>query len=142
MRPFLRRHLERVLEIEEACFASDAYSREFFLELYGECGGLFYVARRARRIAGYCVCCATGMAAEVVSIAVAPEHQAYGVGRALLRHLLTRLRKRRIRTVALMVRVSNREAIRLYRSLGFRAAGRIPRYYEDRSDGLLMRKRL
>jgi [ribosomal protein S18]-alanine N-acetyltransferase len=142
VRPFLRRHLERVLEIEEACFASDAYSREFFLDLYHECGGLFFVARRARRIAGYCVGCATGMAAELVSIAVAPEHQACGVGRALLRHLLIRLRRKHVRTLTLMVRVSNQEAISLYHSLGFRAVGRIPRYYEDRSDGLLMRKRL
>lgn len=142
IRPFLRRHLERVLEIERVCFSSDAYSREFFLDLYQESAGLFFVAWRSRRIAGYCVCCANGVAAELVSIAVAPEHRASGVGRALLRHMLTRLRRRRVRTLALMVRVSNDEAIRLYQRLGFTSVRRIPRYYEDCSEGLLMRKRL
>jgi ribosomal-protein-alanine N-acetyltransferase len=142
VRPFLRQQLERVLEIERACFLSKAYPRELFLDLYRESEGLFFVARRAGRIAGYCVCCAKDAAAELVSIAVAPEHRASGVGRALMRHLLTRLRRRRVRTLALTVRVSNHEAIRLYHHLGFRLVGRIPRYYEDRSDALLMRKRL
>ncbi len=126
IRPFLRRHLERVLEIERACFSSDAYPRELFLDLYRESAGLFFVARRARRIAGYCVCCANGIKAELVSIAVAPEHRASGVGRALLRHMLTRLRRRRVRTLSLMVRVSNHAAIRLYHRLGFRSMGESP----------------
>lgn len=142
IRPFRRRHLERVLQIERACFSTDAYPREFFLDLYRESAGLFFVARRARRIAGYCVCCANGIAAELVSIAVAPGHRASGVGRALLRHMLTRLRGRRVRTLSLMVRLSNDDAIRLYHRLGFRSIATIPRYYEDRSDGLLMRKQL
>jgi ribosomal-protein-alanine N-acetyltransferase len=142
IRPFLRRHLKRVLEIERACFRRDAYPRDLFLELHRECAGLFLIARRSRRIVGYSITCTSGLTSELVSIAVAPEHRAAGVGRALIRHTFTKLKRRRIRTLALTVRVANTNAIRLYRRLGFRSAGRIPRYYEDRSDGLLMRKRL
>jgi ribosomal-protein-alanine acetyltransferase len=142
VRPFLRRHLRRVLEIERACFHRYAYSRDLFLDLYIESAGLFFVARRSRRIAGYSLTCASGPAAELVSIAVAPEHRAAGVGKALLRHTFSKLRRKHVRKLDLTVRVANHTAIRLYRSLGFRVAGRIPRYYEDRSDALLMRKRL
>jgi [ribosomal protein S18]-alanine N-acetyltransferase len=142
IRPFLRRHLERVLEIERVCFDRDAYPRDLFLDLYRESAGLFFIARRSRRIVGYSLTCPSGLGAELVSIAVAPEHRAAGVGKALLRHTFSRLRPRRIRTLVLTVRPANLAALRLYRRLGFRAAGRIPRYYEDRSDGLLMRKQL
>jgi ribosomal-protein-alanine N-acetyltransferase len=142
IRPFLRRDLDRILEIEKACFARHAYPRDLFLELWKEAGGLFFVARRSRRIAGYCVSSAGGSEAEVISLAVAPEHRAVGVATALLERTLTSLRRRRIATVALTVRPTNADAIRLYRRLGFRPAGKIPRYYEDRSDALVMRKRL
>ncbi len=142
IRPFLRRHLERVLTIERACFETDAYPRDLFLELRENCAGLFFVARRAHRIVGYCVSAASGDTAEVISIAVTPGQRGSGVGGALLRHTIARLRRKRVRTVALTVRVNNADAIHLYRRLGFRTAGRIARYYEDRSDGLLMRKRL
>lgn len=142
IRRFLRRHLDRVLAIESACFAREAYPRELFDDLYRECGRYFFVARRARRIVGYSVTSTAGTQAEVVSIAVVPQHRAAGVGTALMRHTMTRLRRARVGTLVLMVRTSNSDAIRLYRRLGFRAAGRIPRYYEDGADGLLMRKRL
>jgi [ribosomal protein S18]-alanine N-acetyltransferase len=140
--PFLRRHLDRVLAIETACFAREAYPRELFCELYRECGSFFFVARRARRIVGYAVTSTAGAQAEVVSIAVVPKHRDAGVGTALMRHTIARLRRARVRTLALMVRPGNRKALRLYRRLGFRSAGRIARYYEDGADGLLMRKRL
>ena len=140
--PFLLRHLNRVLEIEEACFGEAAYPRELFLELYRECPGMFFVARRARRIVGYCIAGAKENTAELVSVAVAPAQQASGVGRMLIRYAIRRLKLRRIRTVTLMVRVDNRDAIRLYRRLGFSPIAKIPRYYEDRSVGLLMRKRV
>jgi ribosomal-protein-alanine N-acetyltransferase len=142
IRPYLPRHLKRVLEIEQACFLADAYPRELFEELYRESAGLFFVARRARRIVGYCVSTVEGTAAEIVSVAVLPEQRANGIGRALLMYTMRRLRGRRIRTAVLTVRLDNAGAIRLYRELHFRAAGRIARYYEDGSDGLLMRRRL
>jgi ribosomal-protein-alanine N-acetyltransferase len=139
---FSPRQLKRVLEIEKACFALDAYPRELFLELYEDCPGLFFVARRSRRIVGYCVASAEGTAAEIVSVAVLPAAQSKGIGGALLRHTMGRLRRRRIRTLMLTVRQDNPDAARLYRQLGFRAAGRIPKYYEDCSDALIMRCRL
>ena len=142
IRRFLRRHLERVLTIENACFAREAYPRALFLELHRECGRHFFVARKSRRIVGYAVASVGEGDAEIVSIAVLPEHRRAGVATALLRHILSRLRRARIGRLTLMVRPDNLAAIRFYRGLGFRSAGRVARYYEDRSDGLLMRMRL
>lgn len=142
IRPFLRRHLDRVLEIERGAFARHAYPRGLFLDLYRQCGPLFLVAKRARRIVGYAVTCSGGDTAEVVSIAVDQAYRNTGVATALMRDTIQRLKRARVRSLTLMVRVGNEAAIGLYRRLGFRPAGRIARYYEDRSDGLLMRRRL
>lgn len=142
IRPFLRRHLDRVLVIENACFPGEAYPRDLFLELHRDCPRTFFVARRSRRIVGYAIASVTEGEAEIVSVAVLPDHRRAGVATALLRHTFSHLRRARAPAVALMVRPDNPAAIRFYRRLGFRSAGRIARYYEDRSDGLLMRKRL
>ena len=142
IRRFLLRHLERVLTIENACFAREAYPRELFLELHRDCARHFFVALKSRRIVGYAVTSVGEGDAEIVSIAVLPEHRRARVATALLCHTISRLRRARVGRLTLMVRLDNLAAIRFYRGLGFRAAGRIKRYYEDRSDGLLMRKRL
>jgi len=142
IRPFLRRHLDRILVIEHASFPREPYPRELFLELLEECAGWFFVARRARRIVGYSVTAPAKKRAEIVSLAVLPKHRRSGIATALVRYTLARLRRAGVHSVGLTVRTDNLEAIRLYRRLGFRSFRRIARYYEDCSDGLEMRMRL
>lgn len=132
--------LKRILEIERASFAHEAYTREMFLELYRECGDLFLVARRQRRIVGYMVTCARGGRAEIVSIAVEPESRQLGVGKALMQHTLARLQERGVARLYLMVRPANTAGISFYRSFGFVGAGRVAHYYEDGGDGWRMKK--
>ncbi len=133
-------HLDRVLEIERACFGRLAYSRRLFMELHERCGPLFLVARRGSLLAGYAVACGDGGAAEIVSIAVDPRCRGRGVGRTLMGRLLELLAGAGIARVALMVRTDNSAAMRFYRRFGFRRARLVARYYEDGADGWLMRR--
>jgi [ribosomal protein S18]-alanine N-acetyltransferase len=135
---FRRRHLARILEIERACFAADAYSRGLFLELYRDCGGLFFVAKSARRIGAYMVTCAEAGSAEIVSLAVHPDYRRQGMARALIEHTLDKLRAGGTRRVELRVRPANAAALRLYRSCGFRRIGIDRGYYEDGGDAVRM----
>lgn len=137
--PFRRRQLDAILRIERASFAREAYSRAFFLELYRECGGLFFVAKRAGRIGAYMVTCVDHGVAEIVSVAVHPDHRRHGLARALIAHTFRALRARRIRRVELRVRVTNAAGLALYRSFGFRRAGLDLGYYEDGGDAVRMR---
>ncbi|TKI08626.1 ribosomal protein S18-alanine N-acetyltransferase [Martelella alba] len=57
--------------------------------------------------------------ATLFNIAVHPDFQRRGLGRALLEHLIGELEQRDILTLWLEVRQSNIAAIALYRSLGF-----------------------
>jgi [ribosomal protein S18]-alanine N-acetyltransferase len=135
---FNRRHLDRILQIEQASFGAGAWPRESFLDLESECGALFFVARLRRRIAGYSATCVRARRAEIVSLAVHPDYRRRGVAGALLRRTLRDLRAAGIPRVTLMVRTANTAGVELYRSFGFRLVRTVRRYYEDGGDGFLM----
>jgi ribosomal-protein-alanine N-acetyltransferase len=136
--PFRRRHLDRVLEIERASFGADAWPRKLFLEVQRDCGELFFVAKRARRVAGYMVTCVEGSDAEIVSLAVHPDFRRQGLAQALMRRTMRDLRAAGIRRAELMVRTGNTAGACLYRFFGFRRVGLVRCYYEDGSDGFRM----
>jgi ribosomal-protein-alanine N-acetyltransferase len=138
IRRFRLADLDRLLEIERAAFPKAAYPRDLFLELYQDCGRLFYVALRGRSIAGYSVACVRLHRAELISIAVDPRHRRQGIAEALLRRTLARLRQAGAARLTLMVRARNRGAIALYRTFGFSRTGRVARYYENGEDGIRM----
>ncbi len=67
--------------------------------------------------------------ATLFNIAVDPDYQRQGLGRALLEHLIDELEKTRRATLWLEVRASNAAAIALYESLGFNEAMIRRNYY-------------
>jgi len=146
IRPFRMADLDAVLVIERASFGADAYDRNLFAELFGECGRLFLVAAARPGIRAYMVTAAavrrSTLSAELVSVAVAPACRGRGIASALMRSTLRRLRLRRVRQFTLAVRVSNRQAQALYAKFGFARVRQLHRYYEDGEDALVLRKLL
>jgi ribosomal-protein-alanine N-acetyltransferase len=136
--------LDRIQEIEHASFGKDAYDRKLFAEYHRKCGDLFLVAVRGRRICGYALTCtrASGSGAEVISIAVSPSARQKGAASALMASTLRRLRRRKITRLSLMVKTSNKPARRFYERWGFTKVRRVPGYYEDHRDGILMVRHL
>jgi ribosomal-protein-alanine N-acetyltransferase len=77
--------------------------------------------------------------AHVTLLAVHPDYQGQGLGRALLHGLLSIARQRGLEQATLEVRVSNHPALALYDKFGFQKAGRRRRYYPDTGeDGLIL----
>ncbi|MFB6168213.1 MAG: ribosomal protein S18-alanine N-acetyltransferase [Haloferacaceae archaeon] len=74
----------------------------------------------------------------VKDLAVRPTSRGHGVGRLLLTRGLERLRRGGAATVKLEVRESNGPARSLYRDAGFTPARRVPRYYDDGEDAVVM----
>ena len=134
VRRFRPGDLGRVLRIESASFGADAYDRELFLELFERCGPTFLVALRAGEVVGYMVTCIRKENAELVSVAVAPSARSKGVGTALMRSALRRLRPRGVERFRLKVKVTNHAAIAFYEGFGFRRGRRAHGYYEDGED--------
>src|ERR1700691_4535576 len=117
VRPFHRRNLGRVVEIERDSFGKDAWPAEWFVEYWRESPELFLVARVGRRIAGYSITRTSWRGAELESIAVDPRFRGRGVARALLDATVARLKG--AGALRLMVSTTNASALRFYRQYGF-----------------------
>lgn len=105
-----------------------------------ESGLAVRVAERAAVLVGYIVGRSVLDEAEILNLGVAPSSRRQGVARALVRDLLTAFVGSGVHSVFLEVRESNTAALDLYRSFGFRAVGRRPRYYHRPvEDAVLLR---
>src|SRR5260370_42713538 len=114
IRPVRQRDLDRILEIEVASFAADAYDRNLFAEYTRKCGGLFLVAQWGTKVCAYSIAALSpgGLRkrAELISVAADPAYLGKGAASALMDSTLRRLRRRGITRFGLMVKVTNRRA--------------------------------
>jgi [ribosomal protein S18]-alanine N-acetyltransferase len=144
IRLFRLSDLDRILEIEHASFRKDAYDRNLFADFHHKCGDLFLVALKDRKVCGYMVTCLCGGEAEdraeLVSVAVDPTRRGKGIATALMASTVRRLRRRGVGRFHLMVKATNRAAIRFYEGYGFHKTRTVRRYYEDGRDGWRMEK--
>jgi ribosomal-protein-alanine N-acetyltransferase len=137
-----RRDINRILQIERACFGRDAWERDLFMEAFTNCPDLFYMAKIRGRIAGYSITCVEGGEAELISVAVFPCFQRRGVAQALIGATIAALMARGIQDLRLMVDVDNEPAIRLYKRLGFARIRTVPDYYRKGRSAWCMAVRL
>src|ERR1035441_6565510 len=88
VRQVRQRDLDRILEIEVACFAADAYDRNLFAEYARKCGGLFLAAERGTKVCAYSITAISpgriGNRAELVSVAVDPAFFGKGAASAFV----------------------------------------------------------
>jgi [ribosomal protein S18]-alanine N-acetyltransferase len=136
VRLFERRNLKRILEIERASFAKDAWPAEAFIEYWRQTPELFLTAWQGRRIAGYSITRTNWRGAELESIAVDPRYRGRGVAQALLDATVARLAAP---TLRLMVSTANAPALRFYRLYGFVRTRLVKRYYGAGRDAWRMR---
>jgi ribosomal-protein-alanine N-acetyltransferase len=85
---------------------------------------------------GYLMCARYDTVWHLMNIAVDPSQRRRGIAWALLERMIERAGPEQQYT--LEVRPSNAPAITLYERLGFRAAGRRPRYYRDNGEDALI----
>jgi ribosomal-protein-alanine N-acetyltransferase len=83
-----------------------------------------------------------GPEAELLTLAVAPEHRRQGIARRLVGRLEVAAAGRGAEEVFLEVAATNAAALCLYRGLGYGQAGRRVAYYGSGIDGLVLRKSL
>ncbi|WP_435196146.1 ribosomal protein S18-alanine N-acetyltransferase [Natronomonas sp. EA1] len=74
----------------------------------------------------------------IKDLAVHPAYRGQGIGKELLSQALFVLATANASSVKLEVRASNEPAISLYRSFDFQPRRRIPRYYDDGEDAIIM----
>ena len=83
------------------------------------------------KLVGYICCMAVVDEASINNFAVAPDHQAKGIGKKLLQEMISLLKKRGMERLWLEVRVSNDAAYNLYKKIGFTEIFRRKDYYQN-----------
>ena len=145
IRPLTLAQLDECWRLDQRCFIDgEAYSRETFEYLLTAAEAVAY---RAVTADGTMVGFAVGLVepdhtGHITTIGVAPEHRRRRVAERMLTKVEEAFRRRGLRTARLEVRSVNTGAQQLYRNLGYIVTQRLPRYYSNGGDGLLMLKSL
>lgn len=140
--PMYESHIAQIAALEKLCF-SDPWSENSVCSELSNPLSLWLVAEEDGRVIGYVGSQSVPPEADVMNLAVAPDHRKKGVGRKLMMQLISELHSRGITALFLEVRVGNLPARSLYQSLGFVEVGRRPKYYVNPTeDALILRKEL
>jgi ribosomal-protein-alanine N-acetyltransferase len=138
-------HLDECWRLDQRCFVDgEAYSRETFEYLLTATEAVSY---RATTAAGAMVGFVIGLiepdhTGHITTVGVSPDHRRRRLAKRLMAEVEKGFRQRNVRIVRLEVRSLNIAAQKLYESLGYSVTQRLPKYYSNGGDGLLMLKSL
>jgi ribosomal-protein-alanine N-acetyltransferase len=152
LRKFTMNDLASVAHLNQICLPEN-YTDFFFVDLYRRFPETFVVAEGGKEIVGYIMCrIEVGLSniglpglvkkGHVVSVAVMPEHRHKGVGKALVTRAMEGMRMYGAKQCYLEVRVSNEEAVGLYKKLGLEVTRTVHGYYADGEDAYVMSTKL
>ncbi|HEX8635371.1 MAG TPA: N-acetyltransferase [Pyrinomonadaceae bacterium] len=143
IRPLTISQLDECWRLDQRCFVDgEAYSRDTFEYLLTSPESVAY---RAVTPDGLMVGFIVGLVepqhtGHITTLGVAPEHRRRRIAERMLLRAEESFRRRHVRTIRLEVRSVNSGAQSLYRGLGYTVTQRLPRYYSNGGDGLLMIK--
>jgi ribosomal-protein-alanine N-acetyltransferase len=152
LRQFTPADLNSVISINRVCLPEN-YAPYFFLDTFNTLPQTFVVAEFQGRVVGYIMCriehgfsdlrkLRFAKKGHVISVAVLPDYRKQGIGRSLVEQAILALSALHADECYLEVRMTNDDAINLYKEMNFEITRTIPRYYFDGSDAYLMAKAL
>lgn len=92
---------------------------------------LVVVRKPSDKVIGYIIYWHIREDVQVNNIAVHPDFRGKGIGEALMRHVIEKVRKSGATFMSLEVRPSNAAAVTLYKKLGFEILGSRKNYYTN-----------
>jgi len=145
VRPLTASQIDECWRLDQRCFVDgEAYSRDTFEYLLTTPESVSYrVVMQTGAMAGFVIgLLEPDHTGHITTIGIAPEHRRRRLASSLMETIEAGFRRRDVRIVRLEVRSSNTSAQKLYSSLGYTVTQRLPRYYSNGGDGLLMIKSL
>lgn len=133
-------HIAAVAKLEALCFSAPWSENSLKTETTNPLA-LWLVAQEGGCVYGYIGSQSVLGEADMMNLAVDPEHRRCGIAKQLVIELINCLKRQQVHCLTLEVRVSNDNAIALYNGLGFVQVGIRPRYYSaPKEDALILRK--
>lgn len=109
----------------------------FWLELNRKKNGGYYKLKMDNDVIGFVGIRTGGGDAHITNIAVIPEMQGRGYGLHLLQEVVRYAMTNHCKTISLEVKRSNKRAISVYETFGFRVSGVKESYYKDDNEDAL-----
>lgn len=122
--------LEEVAGIEKNSF-SDPWSKSSFEDMLSLPAYRALVITENDKVAGYACTLMVLDEGQILNIAIDKSQRRRGLGRMLLKYVLEQGKEQGACFFTLEVRESNKPAIGLYESFGFRETGRRKNYYDS-----------
>lgn len=138
IREWTKEDLSVIAEMERRCFY-DAWTEEMLADTLRYPIYNCFLVEEGGQVCGYCCLIVVCEDAEVGNIAVDLPFRGRGVGKALMEKMHERARAKGATQCFLEVRVSNQNAIALYKKFGYESYGIRARYYEDGEDAVVMK---
>ena len=142
MREMTLHDVEAVHPAELSLFPADAWPLEMFLAEIQHPTRAYVVIEKESEIVGYAGAMCIADTADIQTIAVLPQYEGQGYGRAMLDFLHRESAQRGAQRILLEVRADNLRAQNLYHLNGYRQIHCRAGYYNDGVDALIMEKSL
>jgi ribosomal-protein-alanine N-acetyltransferase len=142
-RPMQAKDLIQVMEVER-----QSYQYPWTQIIFGDClqaGYSCWVCGRRGNVEAYGILSVAAGESHLLNICVRPESRQQGIGRKMLRHLVSVARRHEAEVIFLEVRLSNIPARALYEDEGFNELGNRCDYYpagDGREDALIFARTL
>lgn len=143
--PMVAADLLQVMELERLAFPVEPWTPGLFLHELKLDFSRLELARTSdakRRLVGYACWWLVGDEIHILNLAVHPDAQGRGMGRALVQRVLDDAQAHAATSVSLEVRHDNAAGAALYRAMGFSHIGRRKNYYGKGVDALIMERKL
>ena len=135
-------HVVQIAELEKICFSDPWSENSIAYELTSRLS-FWLVAVEDGKVVGYIGSQSVLGEADMMNVAVHPDHRRKGIAEALVNALSQDLKQRDNVCLTLEVRVSNAPAIALYEKLGFTQVGLRKNYYRNpKEDARILKKML
>jgi ribosomal-protein-alanine N-acetyltransferase len=135
-------HVAQVAALEKLCFADPWSENSVAAELEHDYS-LWVVALEDDTVVGYVGAHISFEEADMMNVAVHPDHRRKGIAESVIDALIAQLKERGCAGLSLEVRASNIPAITLYEKMGFTQVGLRRNYYRNpKEDALILRKTL
>lgn len=131
----------QLVSLENLSFTYDQLSKKQFTKFIRDEKNLIQILEIDRKIAGYALVFfrKNSKKTRMYSLCIHPDFKGMGLGKKLMLEVFRVLRKKKMESIKLEVKVSNIVGVSLYESLGFEIEERIKEFYSDGEDAFVYR---
>lgn len=131
----------QIVDLENVLF-DDGWDGSAILSVLAQFGAGVLVYLQGAQVLGYCIYTIVFETAEILRIATCPDYQRQGIGDVLLDKISQFAKEKHAEKLLLEVRADNEPAIRLYLKHGFCHISTRPKYYDHKTDALILQRKL